>query len=199
MDAPVDPVSPSLADFEYSMLTSRLQNLEQAQDPNHSLYQYSNQQIVKEIIKRHNQQNEMVRLSNIAQLEAQNRAAEAQFAGMPPLPPRLPPGPSSAWNTNIKQVAQFYQNCASGDLVSVKDFVETSSCDADTLDRGAESAAERNQVEVARFLFSKGVKLNSRIVSAALGRPDLKFFKLLVEEVGWHPNQALTNTGVALP
>ncbi|RYP63950.1 hypothetical protein DL769_006828 [Monosporascus sp. CRB-8-3] len=128
-----------------------------------------------------------------------NERLAAEFVGLPPLPPRVPPDNSSRDTIN-DEIRGFYHACARGDLEAVRRYVEQHQPSVGYLQYGVNVAARHARVEVVRYLFRAGAVFTSNVLYHACMNPSLSFFKCLVEEKSWHPNQAMHSSGeVALP
>ncbi|RYP50149.1 hypothetical protein DL768_004266 [Monosporascus sp. mg162] len=129
----------------------------------------------------------------------ENERLAAEFAGLPPLPPRVPPDNSSRETLN-DEIRGFYHDCARGDLEAVRRYVEQHQPSVGYLQYGVNEAASHGHVEVVRYLFHAGAEFTSHVLYHACMNPSLRLFKCLVEEKSWHPNQAMHASGaVALP
>ncbi|KAI1084483.1 ankyrin repeat-containing domain protein [Whalleya microplaca] len=131
-------------------------------------------------------------------LHAQNERLETEFVGMLPLPPKLSYDTTSRATIN-DGLRKFYDDCTLGKLDEVKQYVDEEEPGVDYLQYGLTNAAREGHADIVRYLFRKGAQLTSQVLYAGCEKPTLSFFKCLVEEKSWHPNQAMQSSGVALP
>ncbi|RYP72615.1 hypothetical protein DL771_004110 [Monosporascus sp. 5C6A] len=92
----------------------------------------------------------------------ENERMAAEFAGFPPLPPRVPPDNSSRKTINV-EIRGFYHACAGGDLEAVKQYVGQHQPSVGYLQYGVNEGARHAHVDVVRSLFHAGAEFTSDV------------------------------------
>jgi hypothetical protein len=184
-----------LKEVDWDVLKSSLDA--EAFPTDHPLHGVSRQEMVQEMQRRMYAQNEDRRAAQRALWQKQDSRIDATFAHLPPLPGRLPKGTADFYSKD-DGVTLFYQFCEEGRLEGVQTWVDANNPPLERLEGGLVYAAENNHAHVMRHLFQRGCKLTSQVLYGACTKPSLDVFKLLVEEQGWHPNQCLFSSEVAL-
>ncbi|KAI1074015.1 ankyrin repeat-containing domain protein, partial [Whalleya microplaca] len=135
--------------------------------------------------------------ANDMNLKDSRRYLEDEQRELAQVPPKLPYD-LNVFTANSPETDAFFNDCAQGRLEQIQQYIENNHPEPKVLQQGLTKAALENQVDVARYLFSKGTKLYSQVLAAACTNPAVAFFRLLVEEQGWHPNQAMHSSIPAL-
>ncbi|KAI1083283.1 hypothetical protein F5B20DRAFT_596389 [Whalleya microplaca] len=167
-------------------------------EPGHPLFGFTLEEIDKEAARRAQVRDAQSTEHRKTVVAAQIRQIESKYAHLPPLPSRLPRDTTERATIN-DSIRRFYEACQQGLLEEVQDYVETEKPGIEYLQYGLGRAAEESRVHVIRFLFSKGCQFTSTVLEEVCIKPSLEIFKLLIEEQGWHPNQSMQSSGVALP
>lgn len=147
--------------------------------------------------------------------EAEVRRIEAQYADLPPLPPRIPDpeylvdGQSAYSKDDVS--LELYTACSRGHLDKVRRLAESLRPPQADLQYGLEKAAHKFQIEIVLYLMKeKNTKLHTRVFEKkdptrpwgcnifSFNNPKLLLLLRAFLDNGWHPNQIYERHKVAL-